>query len=258
MHLSYKRLITVVIGLTIIVAIGAYLLSPLYNPNSFTQAATAGPRTATSSSDCTSSGGGLAWVDPGNAAIVDTSYARVTLDDADTWSTSQTLRCRNFGFTTAMIPEDAEIEGVSMMVRRQAGGGSVMTLTTSLLKPAGQKSSISGSDTWSKSEETVTYGGESDLWNTTLSVSDVTHSDFGVELAEAPLSMPSSRLTASVLLIEVAVHFASTNPTPTPTPAPSPTPIPTPQNYQLMRGGKWFHNGKLQPYSFVNGSNVSP
>lgn len=88
-----------------------------------------------------------------------------------------------FGFT---IPSGSTIDGIVVEWRRRdlSGGAGVKDKAVRILKAG----SVVGSDyatatAWATSYGYVTYGGSSDLWGTTWSVSEINAAGFGAAIA---------------------------------------------------------------------------
>ncbi|MFD1294659.1 VWA domain-containing protein, partial [Lutibacter holmesii] len=152
------------------------------------------------------SGDGDAWDTPGNITADDGVSAVLSYESGD----SEYLTASNFNFSS--IPTDATITGISVVVNKWAsssdGTNGVKDTEVHLLK-SGSASGITNkantADVWSTSSGTiVTYGGETDLWGTSWSPSDINNSsNFGVRL-EANINGSRS---AFVDYIQIKVHY---------------------------------------------------
>lgn len=105
-------------------------------------------------------------------------------------NTSQSLRARNFGFTSSDVPPGATINGVEMRITRYASGTGLQELLRQLVTgTAGTTADRIGSNQSAAanlptSEAAVTVGGASDLWGSSSAVitqAVVTGSAFGVD-----------------------------------------------------------------------------
>jgi hypothetical protein len=129
------------------------------------------PGTVTNNADA----GAAAWSNPGNVVSDDGSTASV-----NSGASTQYLQATNFGFS---IPTGSTINGVVARVQRMTITSITKDLTVQLIiggtRTGNDKSS--GTD-WpaTGSFNNADYGSSSDLWGTSLSVSDVNASNFGL------------------------------------------------------------------------------
>lgn len=105
-------------------------------------------------------------------------------------NTSQSLRARNFGFTSSDVPPGATINGVEMRITRYASGTGLQELTRQLVTgTAGTTADRIGANQSAAaalptSEAAVTVGGAADLWGSSSAVitqAVVTGSAFGMD-----------------------------------------------------------------------------
>ena len=119
------------------------------------------------------------------------------------------LRVTDFRFE---IPDAAEILGISVTVRRAAGGpNEAVDAGVHLIK-----NGVAGSSdrslpmTWSGPDlVNVTYGGPTDLWNETWTPADVNAAGFGVALA-AGFTQTAGNGRAYVDIVYATVHYRVT------------------------------------------------
>ena len=177
--------------------------------------------TGASASNPNVSGGGVAWVNPGNILTSNNVYATISLNGTTT-PESQYLKATNFGFN---IPAGSTINGVSCTFERNTGYTNGTQDTEVYLLKSGV---ISGTNRsagayWPTSEELKTFGSPTDLWGTTLSVSDINNTNFGVVLAcQYGDVYGGSTVIGSVDSVQITVYYTEP-PTPTPTQTPTPT-----------------------------------
>lgn len=151
---------------------------------------------------------GWVWINPGNAATSNNSYALVLGSSGP--QDSDQLQATNFGFS---IPAGATINGVVVEIERNTNansGNTVRDLTVRLVKGGtvtGDNKADTGTN-WPGSDTIKSYGGASDLWGATLTASDVNASNFGVVLAvRQNIVAPKAFSTAFVDHIRITVHY---------------------------------------------------
>lgn len=147
--------------------------------------ASQGPNGPSSITTVQGSGSAIAsWGNLSNASSSDNTYAV----SGGPLVTSWYLVVKNFGFS---IPSGATIDGIVVEVERKADAGfsiidsSSQTNAFKLLK-SGSAVGNSKRDSvnyWPTSDTYKTYGGDSDLWGTTWTDSDINNVDFGLQLA---------------------------------------------------------------------------
>lgn len=147
---------------------------------------TAGPNSPGTLANDSGVGSG-AWSTPSNASASDNTRTSQTNNGQ-----SNGLKATNFGFS---IPVGATIDGIVAEIEHSANssasggaGNRIMDQTVRLVKGGSQ----AGSDyaktgtinRWpvTASEAYATYGGATDLWGTTWTVSDINASNFGIEM----------------------------------------------------------------------------
>lgn len=122
----------------------------------------------------------LAWVNPTNVYSDDASYADVSVPQFDTNTISQRLRTNTYGYT---FSAGTTITGIKVEIENYCGAGGAVDFRVQLIGADGNLVGDNKGDTvtaWDGSPTIHTYGGESDMWNTSLTYSDVNDTDFGV------------------------------------------------------------------------------
>lgn len=120
--------------------------------------------------------GPTSWSNPSNAATSNNAYATFI----NVTGSSSTLTATNFG---SSVPSGATINGIEVTIERKSSSGSAHKDFTVQLVKGGTASGTNKADTatfYGTSDATITYGGASDLWGNTLTVSDVNATNFGV------------------------------------------------------------------------------
>lgn len=167
--------------------------------------ASSGPNSpGTISSD--SSVGTVSWSNPSNAGASDDSDATAT---SGSTATTHYLWSVGFGFS---IPGGSTIDGILVEIEKQSGSspfGNIKDSTVRLIIGG----SLSGDNkantgiSWPTTDTYTSYGGASDLWGLTPTVSDVNGSDFGIAISgQITISGPAS-ITGSVDHVRITVHY---------------------------------------------------
>ncbi|MGA1869548.1 MAG: PilC/PilY family type IV pilus protein [bacterium] len=148
-----------------------------------------------------------AWQDPEDAMSEDDQGAECNIDKG---SNSDWLRCTNFGFTSDDIPSGSTISGIEVQIVRQSDddtGEKIVDSAVYLRNTSGQVGDNKASAAaWSETDETVTYGGDSDTWNAWLLDTDiVNNSDFGVDLSA--YNSANEKIIAEVDHVRIRVHY---------------------------------------------------
>ncbi len=153
--------------------------------------------------------GSIAWGTPTGARLgSDTSSATATLGSGQT---SNYLKVTNFGFTSAMIPDDATIVGIKVEIQRK-GSSNTNTVRDNIVKIVRADGTLGGTNqahatSWPTSDAYDTYGSASDLWNETAwSPAAIRDTDFGVVIS-ATANGGSSTRVASVNHVRVTVTY---------------------------------------------------
>lgn len=142
-------------------------------------------------------GGDYAWGNPSNITNTTASTAIVS----NFSGTSQNLRASNFGFS---IPAELTITGVEARIRRMSSFGYVQDENVRLIVAG----AVTGTDKvkagkWTAVYTISEYGGESDLWGTTLTPAQVNASSFGVQLSV----LATGKDDAMVQTIWMRIHY---------------------------------------------------
>ncbi|MBW1658686.1 hypothetical protein GSY47_25165, partial [Flavobacterium quisquiliarum] len=154
------------------------------------------------------SGSGTTWSNPSNIESNGSGYA---IASNNSTSTTRYLVANNFGFS---IPANATIKGVSVTIGRFANssiGNYVTDNVVSLIKtgttPTGDNKKTNTA--WSTDNTASSnYGGETDLWGTTLTPTNVNAVSFGVALsATLTRNLGIGNATASVAYIQVTISY---------------------------------------------------
>ena len=161
--------------------------------------------------------GANAWLNPTRATASDNSRAYCSANPPNEFVYSNYLRCSNYSID---IPEDSVVVGIEFRIEKQCEdyyhGDEIMKDTIVRLVIGG---TITGSNyksalAWPDAVDgTITYGGATDLWGTTISVAEVEASTFGIVLA---VKMYDTGLNtgAYVDVIQVNVHYDAPPPAP--------------------------------------------
>lgn len=142
---------------------------------------------------------GIAWTNPGNITAEDGSVATCAIMSM---MASEELRGKRYDF--AAIPGGATIDGIVVEIKKSGTSLAISDFKVQLLKAGtgtGDNKAAGGS--WPTSLTYSTYGGSSDLWGTTWTVSDVNDINFGVLLVAN--STPGG--TANVDHMRITVYY---------------------------------------------------
>ncbi|MGB9847751.1 MAG: hypothetical protein ACPLKV_00850, partial [Minisyncoccia bacterium] len=165
-----------------------------------------GPNNPSAASDDSSNGGSVAWTSPTNVYTSNDVYASATIPggtDPDYYWTDY-LKATGFGFS---IPSSANILGIKVEVEAKASAASSIGLRALLVKagtPVGNErgSLLTTSDVY------YSLGGETDLWGTTWSYSDINNSNFGVVISA--YNWDTLARTAYIDHIRITVYYTTT------------------------------------------------
>lgn len=147
-------------------------------------------------------GSGTDWAGTTNLGSDNGSYATAT-DIIGLGGTSKNLIATNFGFS---VPAGSTINGIVVEVDRKASTGTTLTDLRVQLMSAG---SLVGNNKatvvqYGTTDQTVPYGGTSDVWGWSPTASLINASTFGVQFA---VTATSFMATASVDFIRITVHY---------------------------------------------------
>jgi hypothetical protein len=153
-----------------------------------------------------SGGGSYTWSNLTEISASDSSY--VTVFGPDGW-VSKDLDCTNFGFS---IPAGSTIDGIEVKIERY--GSFVSDTSIKLLNGdgAGGESSQDKSTgaSWSSTESVITFGGSTDTWGETWSVSDINSSNFGVRIqCQDSVAFDFQTGSAQIDHVEIVVHYTA-------------------------------------------------
>lgn len=147
---------------------------------------------------------GFAWTNPGNVVASDNSYATRYVSGYTDY-----LRATDFGFA---IPSGATINGIVVEVERKSSAGYSITDyvnpgSCKLIKggSAVGASKADGGTWWPTSDAYKSYGGASDLWDTTWTDTEINDSGFGFQIS--CYSFSKSTPTASIDHIRITVYY---------------------------------------------------
>jgi hypothetical protein len=163
--------------------------------------------------------GTLTWSSPSNAQTSNNVYAVATSPGAGPQVTHY-LKATNFGFS---IPAGATIDGIVVMVERKTDSTSVKdsgvylvkngtisgtnhSVTTSGTGFTSCLSPVTGTNCWSTTEATVSYGSPTDLWGTEWTVSDINNIASGIVFSASRTYGTGSR-TISMDSITMMVYY---------------------------------------------------
>ena len=154
-----------------------------------------------------SGGGSTNWTNPGNVTASDNNYATFFAQfDGDI---SKDLDCTNFGFN---IPAGSTINGIEVHIERY--GTDITDISINLLNgdgAGGESQDRSTAASWSSTDTVDSFGGSTDTWGETWSVSDVNSSNFGVRIQCQDNSggFPPTVGSAQIDHVEITVHYSS-------------------------------------------------
>ena len=144
--------------------------------------------------------GTIAWVNPGNAASANDTYATANGDNS---LISEFLWLTNFGFS---VPAGATIDGIVVEVERKSDSATTIEDVAQLIKAGVLVGNDKGDDVTALpiTEASKTYGSSSDLWGTTWTATQVNASNFGVAFS---VFFGIGEDTAYVDHIRITVHY---------------------------------------------------
>jgi hypothetical protein len=152
-----------------------------------------------------SGGGSSVWSYLTNTSASDDNYT--TVSGPDGWI-SRDLDCTNFGFS---IPAGSTIDGIEVKIERY--GSLVIDTSIKLLNGdgAGGESAQDKSTgaSWSSTDTVDSFGGSTDTWGETWSVSDINSSDFGVRIqCQDAVASDSQIGSAQIDHVEIVIHYS--------------------------------------------------
>jgi hypothetical protein len=195
---------------------------PLYVPGS----GSGGPGTISKTASSLVAGnigglsGPLTWTNLKYGMVSDGKYAVAFNHSTTTSFNTQPLQYTNFGYTQGSggFPSSGSvtISGVVVRVRRTASGV-VITSAVQLLKAGVLAGSnimpVSNTELWVGGDTWVQYGSSSSLapWGTTLTVTDVLNSGFGV-VVQAQVGAGGYPFQAEVDAVQIIVYYTASAP----------------------------------------------
>lgn len=151
-------------------------------------------------------GGTVAWTNPGNITASDLVYATAIINN----STTRFLQATNFGFS---IPSTATILGITVFIKgKKSSSAGAVELAIRLMKAgvtiaASEKTGAGNEGTrLSTVDHTISYGSGTDLWSSVLTPADINTSTFGV--AFEAINSAAAAVTISVDAISVAISYS--------------------------------------------------
>jgi hypothetical protein len=156
--------------------------------------------------------GTQAWANVDNIKVNDSNYAIATAPTGPV-KYSHYLKATNFGFN---IPSDATITGVEVLLRKFSNLGSfvydenIRLIVGGTIKPTNKADTVGP---WEIAELDGTYyGGESDLWNESLTPSDINNSGFGFAVSADMGDSYGNGSEALVYYVAITVYYTEAPP----------------------------------------------
>lgn len=147
-----------------------------------------------------SSSGTPAWENPNNVKVSDNVYATSTMTAAE--KITGGLVVTNFGFT---IPATARIAGVKLMIEAKANKTAALPCISLVsLQVSGIGKAVA--DPLTTSDVVYPYGGESDLWGSTLTAAIVNGVSFGATI-QLGLAGTAETTIASIDAVTMTVYY---------------------------------------------------
>lgn len=177
-------------------------------------ASTEGPKNGATFVDDPSNGGLTSWVNPGNAAALDSVYATAGLD-SDVARNSDYLKATGFGFTLAGC---TSVLGITVQIFRRVSNTSrnVTDAGVMIVKggtPQGNDKSLTSQ--WF-SGTYATYGSSSDQWGVVFACADITAAGFGVATSAQTSCVAPCSVLAQVDHITITVDYSTSSATDNP------------------------------------------
>src|SRR6185312_794442 len=142
------------------------------------------------------------WQNTANLFFCDNRYASVSLLPG---KTSDTIEIDNFKFN---VPTDAIITGVTVTIKKGATSNGITDNSVKLLvNNKVQGIEHARKEEWSKEPQVITYGGENDLWGTSITSEIANSYDFGVALSVSNSLFSSDSVKAEIDYISVSVNY---------------------------------------------------
>jgi hypothetical protein len=147
-----------------------------------------------------------AWVNPSYIFSDNTAYASRTVSST---SHTRTLRGSGFGFTSSDIPDGSTITGIELAIRRYNSPGldylvSLVPQSTGSIGDRAGDNKADAVTVWPNSPADALYGGDGDMWGTSISLSQIKSSDFAVDFMGTASSLSASLAIDS---FKVRIYF---------------------------------------------------
>ena len=144
----------------------------------------------------------VAWTNPTYVELDDTNTADTSpaKNEVSDW-----LRVTNFNFS---IPTTATINGIEVEIKHFAGNSAITKDNgVYLRKTSGQVGGnyASGNSWLTAYSEIYNYGGQNDLWGTTLNVADINSVDFGLDFNI--IQTGANAVTNSVYYVKIKIYY---------------------------------------------------
>lgn len=166
---------------------------------------TYGPRTPTAAAN-NAVVGTVAWTNPTNSLSSNNQYATATLNN----QISQLLQVSGFGFT---IPANETPVGYYVELERQRatiGDGDIIDNVVTLMQgttPIGTNHAIKTiASAWPTSDQTASFGGATDSWDTSITYADVNDPSFGVGVAAQSVNATDHGHVTRIDMIRITVY----------------------------------------------------
>ena len=161
------------------------------------------PGTNTSETQAGSNSG--TWSTPDNVASDDLNSS--TMNIGKGYSYSDWLRCVNFGFDVDGVPEQANIVGIRLAIKKDIWYSGPADYIIKLRTSSGQVGSNKAkSAQWPYPITQIFYGGTTDMWGTSLTAADVRSSEFGVDISVENNNTDSNR-AAHIYDLQMQIYY---------------------------------------------------
>ncbi len=136
----------------------------------------------------------------------DSGYAYITESAMSNYSNSYVINCTTFGLA---IPTGSIINGIMVSIdKHHTNNESIVDALVQLTKTGGALVGDNKADVstpWPDTDAVVTYGGATDLWNTTWTAEDLNTTSFGVRVAVTANNV--SRCSPYIDYVKVTVYY---------------------------------------------------
>ncbi len=155
----------------------------------------------------TSTGTGVAWLNPDNAKTSNNAYATSSIMNNQI---TQYLKATKFEFD---IPSDATINGIEVDIEKKATNNDMIAgVVDNSIKLI--KGGIAEGDNyadvytfWPTTDSDVTYGSSGDMWGLNLTPADINSNDFGIQVSAIHDMSPSAIDTCSIDHVRITVYY---------------------------------------------------